>query len=159
MSFRIRQVDYRPWPVTVTLLSSDEAGNVTEQKHTFVGHFGDFNEASYDALVREAETLHPKRDGQQDTVNTLKHNAHVFCGVLIGWGAEVTDDNDKPIPFTKERLTGLVTGKDGIAISNGINQAVNQLRFGIAPEKNSLTSPEPGPTPELAEVANETKQS
>lgn len=162
MSFRICKVNHRPWPVTITLLACDEAGDVTEEKHTFVGHFKPFTEEEFDDLVREAANEFPADeggDGKQDIKNVLKRNAYVFCGLMVGWGKEVTDEYDEPIPFSGGHLRDLVTGKDGLAVSNGINQAVNQLRFGIAPAKNSKTSPEPGLTPEPAEVENEKKQS
>lgn len=77
----------------------------------------------------------------------LRRNAAIFSRVLTGWGAEVRDENGASIPYSAEALSALVTGPDGRAVSVGINEALGQIRFGVAPQKNDATSPVPGPAP------------
>lgn len=54
---------------------------------------------------------------------------------------------------TEEALTGWVCGPDGLALSAGLNAALSEIRFGVAPAKNLPTSPALGPAPAADEVA------
>ena len=49
--------------------------------------------------------------------------------------------------MVKRGITALVTGPDGRAISVAFNEALGQIRFGVAPQKNDVTSPAPGHAP------------
>ena len=164
MTFTVRKTTHRPWPVSVALLASDDAGNVQEVVNTFVGHFRPFTEDEFDAAYKAAIEAYPvpgranatdteKTDEQTPVKIVLQRNAAIFSKVMVGWGAEVRDEQGQSIPFSTDALTALVTGPDGLAVSRGINSAVSQLRFGYAPAKNDLTSPTPGPTPGADEAA------
>lgn len=167
MAFTVRKTTHRPWPVSITLLESDAAGNVQEVVNTFVGHFSPFTEDEFDAAYKAAKALYPVPDnaddaGESRTEKTdestpikivLQRNAAIFAEVMVGWGPEVRDEQGQSIPFSTAALTALVTGPDGLAVSKGINAAINQFRFGYAPAKNALTSPVPGPTPGADEAA------
>ena len=157
MALRITKVPYRRWPVTVALRSCDDAGEVTESDHRFVAHFTAFDEAGIDkarrevfgdgddaALRLEAE----KRTSPEQAALEAKY----FCRLVCGWEA-VTDDDGQPVTFSTEMLTALLTGEDGPAFRRAFNVAIVQLRMGVAPAKNVVTSPAPGPMQEAGEAA------
>jgi hypothetical protein len=95
-----------------------------------------------DVLMRVAAAL--RRMGDLTTEESLKRNAMYFERLVVGWGDEVRGEDDKPIPFSAEVLRELITGPDGNAISRGLIDADNQIRYGVAPRKNASTSPAPG---------------
>lgn len=160
MSFTPRKLAYRPWPVTVTYQECDDAGQVSEIKQTFVAHFIPFSEEKIEELIAEANKKHPAADeGSVSLATQLLRNGYVFSSLIVGWGKEVRDELNKPIPFSPELLCSWVTGHDGMLITNGINVALGQIRFGHAPEKNSKTSPEPGLTQQAVEVGAEKSES
>lgn len=146
MAFKVRKTEYRAWPVTVKLLESDVLGIVTETEQTFVGHFKAISEAKHQSIIEALDAAYPLPAGQErlDMPAVLRRNADYFSRLLVGWGPEVADENGAPLPFSVEALTAMITGPDGLAISAALSRAANELRFGIAPAKNSLTSPAPG---------------
>lgn len=157
-----RKLKYRPWPVTVTLLSCDEeTGVVTEATSDFVAHFKPFTEEELQAAKDEAKKQFPLPEGvSEDDLPmpiVLKRNAVLFNRLMCGWGPQVKDESGQPVAYSETVLQDMVTGPDGGRISIGIHAAIAQLRFGIAPEKNSETSPLPGPT--AGEVVAETSSS
>lgn len=148
--FRYRKIDYRPWPVTVALLLCAEAtGAVEEVAKTFVAHFRPFTEEGYQAAIEAAREAVPLPAGMLEAdmplALGLRRNADLFARLICGWGGEVRDEAGEAIAFSPAALAELVTGPDGMAVSAGINRALTELRLGIAPQKNSLTSPPPGP--------------
>lgn len=160
MTFKVRKAAVRKWPVTVTFLDGDDAGNVTEQRFTFVAHFKPLTEKQYkevDAKV-EAEFPLPKplppaeegsmevREAPAPPGNDYRQARHAFFFSLLlcGWGNEVTDEAGLPIPFSTEALTEIITGPDSDPIVMGLFIAYGQFRRGEAPAKNSPTSPVPG---------------
>ena len=163
MSFTIRKTKHRAWPVSIALLEADAAGNVQEHISTFVAHFRPFTEDEFETIRKGVVAAHPVLDEQEKPVVetdervplpvTLRRNADLFAALMVGWGSEVTDEMRQPIPFSAAALAALVTGPDGLAVSVGINTALGQLRFGIAPAKNEPTSPAPGLTTGAVEVA------
>ena len=154
MAFTIKKLKHRPWPVTVKRVVSSEDGVITEVEDAFVAHFKPFDEAEYKALLDRFSIDVKGADGEIKTdhpiADLLDNNAHIFCELLVGW-AKVLDDERNPVPFSPAGLRALVTGSDGLAVSTGINKAIAELRFGIAPAKNSQTSVEPGHAPAPAE--------
>lgn len=150
MAFKVRKTPYRAWPVTVRLLEGDAAGNVATLEQTFVAHFKPFSEAEYAEIVAAVEQLHPaaareEKDGKAPNhAAALARNANFFGRVLVGWGSEVQDADGNPLPFSQGALADLVTGPDGLAISGALVQAIGELRYGVAPEKNLKPSPAPG---------------
>lgn len=187
MAFIVRKTKHRAWPVTVTLLVGDDAGQVQAVKNTFVAHFRPFSEAEFDALVTRIaaddppcleplpevdEVLAPDlapfevafergelaltaEDADERPLLSviLRRNAELFGSLIVGWGAEVRDEQGVSIPFSRATLAEMVTGADGVAISAGINTALGELRFGVAPAKNAETSPAPGPMAGADEAA------
>lgn len=178
MSFTLRKLKYRPWPVTVKLLEGNEAGEVSESEFTFVLHFKPFSEAEFkDALeateaseASEAEKALPTNDDKTTVADAepvaatdsekpverpiaqlLEKNSKLFVRLTEGWGKVLTEDGS-PAPYSPEALRALVRGPDGLAVSAGIHRALNELRFGIAPAKNLPTSAAPGPVPAAGEV-------
>lgn len=146
---KYRKAGYRAWPVTVTLHLCDEAsGAVVEEKACFVAHFTHFSEAGYVAALERAKAAVPApegADGERLPIYlALARNAHLFAALMCGWGGEVVDDDGNPLPYSAEALAALVTGADGLAVSAGISNAIAQIRFGQAPEKNLNPSPSPG---------------
>lgn len=155
MAFTIRRLPYRPWPVTVAQLVSDEAGEVQEVKQTFVAHFRPFTESEYEQLEKDGEAKFP---APADAAGAplpliLQRNAKLFTALIVGWGKEVQDESGKPIPFSAKTLDAMVTGEDGLPISAALHLALQQLRYGVAPEKNLPISAAPGPSAEPAEAA------
>lgn len=146
---KYRKAGHRAWPVDVTLQQCDEAtGEVTAVTIRFVVYFTLFSEDDYLAAVSAAEADLPQPDGETAEQLTwalaLRRNAHVLCKLVCGWGPKVVGDDDRPLQFSQEALTGLITGADGRAMSAGFMAALLQLRHGVAPAKNSQTSPSPG---------------
>lgn len=155
MAFKVRKLNHRPWPVTVKLQEGDAAGNVVETAQTFVVHVRPFTEAEHADMMVALDAAWPLPEGRDrlDLKSILVRNADYFARLVVGWGPEVTDEAGLPLPYSSEALTALVTGPDGLALSAALNQAVNELRFGIAPAKNSATSPMPGEDSSAGEVA------
>lgn len=149
---KIRKLNYRPWPVTVTLVECDETtGEVTEVKHTFVGHFRPFDEAELLAHRRECfgdedGDENKKRLGGLSVVEYNALEAQFFARLMCGWGG-VADEDEASLPYSEQALAALVCGRDGAAVRRALNVAVNELRFGLAPRKNAVPSPAPGPQP------------
>lgn len=148
---KVRKLDYRPWPVTVTLQECIEAtGEVKEVSNTFIAHFKPFTEQDLKAAREEAVAAHPAPAGVEEDqlplALMLQRNATFFALLVRGWGKEVVDEAGQPIPYSAEMLASLVTGPDGIPISAGLNAAIFQIQYGLAPQKNSGTSPSPGPS-------------
>lgn len=149
--FKVRRLAYRPWPVTISLLQCNEAnGTVSAVENTAVFHFSPFTEEEFQANRKEVLEKFELSDNDGSTDNlpmeeVLRFNAELFGRIIVGWGQEVQDENGAPVPFSKEILAGMITGLDGSPISAGINKAITEIRFGVAPVKNSKTSPEPGP--------------
>lgn len=79
----------------------------------------------------------------------LADNARKFAGVLVGWD-EVTDPAGRPVTFTAALLEEQVCGPRGLALSAGINKALQQIRFGLSPDQpgaalgNSVAPPAAG---------------
>ena len=144
MGLTVRKVSVRRWPVTVKQFEVNDQGEVTEAANTFVAHFRPFSEEEFEALIARAKAAHPAPDENLPTPILLRRNVLVFTGLMVGWGPEVRDENRQSVPFTPETLSALVTGPDGLAVSSGINKALFEIRYGVAPEKNVLTSPAPG---------------
>lgn len=160
MTFIVRKLKFRPWPVTVAQQDCAADGTVTQTESTFVGHFAPFTEEQFQALADAGDAAYPvppKVDGEpkksRDMKDMLARNALIYAGLLVGWGAEVRDEGDQPLPFSAEALTALIVGPDGLAISTGLNKALDEIRFGMAPAKNLPTSPAPGPAPAAVEAA------
>lgn len=147
MAYRVRKLPYRPWPVTFTLFTSYDDGRVESSEHGFIGHFKFFTEEQFDAVLKK----YP--EGKNPTpAQTLENNAKIFAELMTGW-SEMSDENGVPMPYSAERLAAIIKGEDGNAISGGINNALSQMRLGVAPAKNSSTSPAPGPTTSADGVA------
>lgn len=155
MSITIRKINHRPWPVTVRIPVCDEAtGQVNELEQTFIAHWKAFSESTLKAIFEEADRRFPPPagGGTPPLDVALEKNAHVFAQLLTGWSA-VRDEAGNDIPYTEEALAGWVCGPDGLALSAGLNASLSEIRFGVAPAKNSPTSPAPGPAPAADEVA------
>lgn len=169
MSFTLRKLKHRPWPVTVKLLEADEAGEVKENEFTFVLHFKPFTEAEFKVAFEAAHAEQAPPDAEKVLVAepvpvadsekpvdrpvalVLEKNSKLFARLVDGWGKVLTEDGP-PAPYSPEALHALVTGPDGLAISAGILRALTELRFGVAPAKNLPTSAAPGPSPAAVEA-------
>lgn len=158
MALRVRKLSYRPWPVTVLFQECDEAtGQVTEIPQTFIGHFKPFTESELLAHRLEIfgdETKQEVKDKMANTTldQSAKQEAEFFARLMCGW-SKVSAEDDADLAFSPARLRDLCTGDDGAAFRRGINSAIGEIRFGIGPLKNSVTSPAPGPTPAADEAA------
>lgn len=146
MAFKVRKIDHRPWPVTVRFKVCDDAGKVAEVEQSFVGHFLSFSEEEHGAVVDAVKQAlpGPEDNGDIPFALVLQRNALYFEKLMCGWGPEVTDEADRPLPFSPAALKAMVTGPDGAAISDGLSRAIGELRFGMAPQGNLSTSPAPG---------------
>ncbi len=165
MSFSIRKSASRPWPVKFSLLSGDSEGEVTSTEYGFVLNFIPFSEAQFLAIIEEEtpEKFRVVKVPEQSadagaalpsipelpkptTVETLAINARIFPRLVDGW-SKVNDEDGNPAVYSAEAFAALITGPDGLAICGGINHAIAQMRFGIAPAKNAQASPAPGLAP------------
>nr|MBP9714610.1 hypothetical protein [Sterolibacterium sp.] len=66
--------------------------------------------------------------------------------LLTGW-AKVQDEAGCELPYSRELLTEWVCGADGLAVSSALNVSLSEVRFGVAPAKNSLPSLADGEVP------------
>lgn len=160
MAITIRKINHRPWPVTVKLQTCNEAdGSVVAQEHTFIAHWKAFTEADLKTLFATAEARFPAVDAEEAVgerlADGLKKNAFVFGELLTGW-SKVQDETGCELPYSRELLTEWVCGADGLAVSGALNVSLSEVRFGVAPAKNSLPSPAPGEVPVADEGVGET---
>lgn len=153
--FKTKKVAYRPWPVTVFMVESDEDGNVTEREETFVVRFRPFDEERIEALRKESEQKFPCTDDSVPMSVVLNRNAYLFSSLVDGWGDKGPRDEDGVLQFSTEMMRELTTGQDGARFSAGMHQAISQLRFGIAPAKNASSSPKDGHAPDAVAAAGE----
>lgn len=153
MGYIVRKSQFRPWPVTVRLNVADDQGVVTPVEYVFIGHFKPFTEAEHANLVEEIDDMFEKPEGKDvlPRATVLKRNAAYFGRLLGGWGG-VVDEAGAEIAYSLAALTDMVTGPDGWQISEGVFEAIAQIRNGSAPEKNSLTSAAPGEQSRAAEA-------
>lgn len=157
MSFTYRKAALRPWPVKVATQSCDpETGEVTELEQRFVVLFKPFTEDEIEGYGAAAKAKFPLPEGGDEANLPIKvvlaRNAHLYAAVIGGWGPQVHDEAGNPLPYAEETLVDMVTSKDGLALSAGINTALNEFRYGLAPAKNSNASPSPGPKPAEGEA-------
>lgn len=153
---KFRKLDYRPWPVGVTFQVCDEAtGVVTEVEQTFIAHFKPFSEA--DLLRARREVFGDETDVANNArINALPVAEYAvmescfFAALVCGWSS-IADEDGSPVSYSATALQGLCAGPDGAAFRRGINRAITQIRFGVAPAKNAETSPSPGPVPASGE--------
>lgn len=157
MAFTLRKLKYRPWPVTVTLVESDEAGVVSENKLVFVVHFNPLSEAdikaAFDEEVGEEKLAAGGDDAkpvERSVALILEKNSRLFARFICGW-SKVQDEEGVAVPFSPAALHALIVGPDGLAVSAGLQTALNELRFGLGAAKNSQNSVEPGQAPVPAE--------
>lgn len=144
MSFTLRKLKYRPWPVTVKLLSSDDDGNVTETEFGFVAHFKPFSEAEIKALAdRTIDSKEGLKEGEKKEerliAEMLEKNYEFFSPLLEGW-SKVANEAGEALAYHDETLRQMIIGPDGMAISVGFHNAIREVRFGVAPAKNLETS-------------------
>lgn len=154
--FTLRKLKHRPWPVTVKLLEADETGEVKEVEFTFVLHFSPFTEAEFrvahdETVGQDAPVADGAKAADRPIALLLEMNSKLFARLVEGW-AKVNDEAGNPVPFSAEALRALIVGQDGLAVSAGIQRALSELRFGLAPAKNSPTSVVPGQSPVAAEA-------
>lgn len=169
MEFTVRKIKNRLWPVTVTGAVCQEDGSVTVVKQTFIAHWAPFTAEDLEGINQELDKRFPKTvitvdaegkmklpDGKfPSDSQVLARNAAFYPQLIKGWGAEVKDEAGNAIPYSESALAAMITGPDGMAFSNGLGAALQEIRTGAAPLKNSPTSPESGPPP--ASVEAETK--
>jgi hypothetical protein len=155
MTFKIRKLDHRAWPVTVTFQECDAQGVVTEVEQTFVAHWKPVTEKERKAITAAVDSAHPLPEGdpRYDIDALLARNADYFARLVVGWGPEVLDETGAPKSFSATALTALITGTDGLAFSSALVRADNEIRYGLAPLKNSKPSPAPGETSGAGEGA------
>lgn len=149
----IEEVQYRPWPVTVDLSGFNEDGEFVTNVKKFVALWRPVTESEAIAVKIESEKEF-KPSGEPDGkggqfltyADILKRNNYQFAALLHGW-SKVADKDGNAIPYTLAGLSSLVLGTHGLAFSKGFHESLDQLRFSQFPavEKNSETSPSPGP--------------
>lgn len=153
--FKIRKIDHRPWPVTVTLLVCCAlTGAVSEETHTFVVNWRPFSESDLGEIRRRIYGPGSDDDHRAAAAaRTIEENARLDTEFLAqfvqGWEG-VVDASNQPVAWSRDVFDALCLGEDGPAIRRALHTALTELRFGIPAQKNSLTSPSPGPTPSAA---------
>ena len=141
------------WPIVVCVPA--DGGRIEEWK--FTGIFRVLSEAEFDAWSDGPEiddgAADPEAVSAQVAVlqlsEVLARNADKFAEVLVGWDG-VTSENGEAIPFSVELFKAQVMGVHGRALSVGINTALRQIRYGVAPDQpgaalgNSVLQPAAG---------------
>ena len=149
MTFKIRKLQYRRWPVTIKLAECDAAGQVVEAEQQFIGHFNAFTEADIVKARTEVFGAISDEDLAKNSQGRPLHeqgalDAEFYGHLMCGW-EQLVDEAGDAFQFSREALKAICTGPDGMAFRRGIGQAIVEIRFGIAPAKNAVTSPAPGP--------------
>lgn len=80
------------WPVEV--LEPEDGGKYS--RHKFTAHFKRFTQSEADALTEKIGEA--KDDGTQYKVVDL------VVDIVDGWGKEVIDESDQPVPFSEAAL-------------------------------------------------------
>jgi hypothetical protein len=154
MAFTVRKIKHRPWPVTIIQQLAAGDGSVAEVSSTFMVRWKPFTEKQLKEIHDELDKrFPPPEEGKVAPMDQALERAAAFYPQLVcGWGDEVKDEDGIPLPYTEQTLADMITGPDGAAISAGLGAALMQIRFGVAPAKNSPTSPEPGQASAPGEV-------
>jgi len=107
------------WPVTVKL--PRDGGDYAELN--FSASFKRIPEDEYLALLERHKATDDTFAAQQ------RANAGIFSELMTGWTGVVAPDQT-PITYSDGLLRTLLTGTDGMHISNGLYQAYNEIRLG-----------------------------
>lgn len=141
------------WPVAVCV----PADNGRFEEWQFTGIFRVLSEAEFDAwsdkpviedVVADLEAV-PAQVAALPLSEVLARNADKFAEVLVGWD-DVKSENGEAISFSVELFKAQVMGVHGRELSVGINTALRQIRYGVAPDQpgaalgNSVPPPAAG---------------
>lgn len=151
MAFKVRKVQFRRWPVSVVLHDIDPAGQPVEITQSFVGHFLPFTEEDLRAAQKAINDGLEGEEAQKavaklSQADTARREAAFFALLMCGW-EEMFDEAGQPLAYSEEALARLCCGNDGPAVRRGLNGSILELRLGMAPAKNDVTSPAPGQPP------------
>jgi len=131
-------------PITFSQIQED--GSVQDVEITF--RIKRLPEKDIEAL----SAAHPAPE-DETLAKMLDRNAKIFGAVVTDWDvldADASEAAQKDVvqPFSQEALADLITGEDGLTISNKLNEAWRNLRFNLiaGAAKNSQPSPEPTST-------------
>jgi hypothetical protein len=94
MTFKLSTATSYPWRVS---------GQIAGTRYTFTGHFAFLDQERIDQLTvqtaRRGALLKRGEDAPElEGVTALA----IASEVLIGWGEDVVDDDDQPVPFTAQ---------------------------------------------------------
>ncbi|HJW23758.1 MAG TPA: hypothetical protein VJ576_02580 [Rhodocyclaceae bacterium] len=126
------------WPVTVRMPAT--GGGFVDRR--FTARFRVLSEEGHKALFSSPDAAKAggqegaeKAEAEKELVlsEVLQDNAERLPKIVVGWGEDVTDPQGRPVPFSVSTLQALITGPHGAAISKGFWQAVNEIRYGLAP--------------------------
>ncbi len=138
------------WPVVVCVPADD--GRFEEWQ--FTGIFRVLSEAEFEAWsdkpavegVAGVIEAVPDKLATLPLSEVLASNADKFAEVLVGWDG-VTNETGESIPFSVELFKAQVTGRHGRALSVGLNAALAQIRYGVAPDQPGAVRGNSAPPP------------
>lgn len=110
------------WPVIVKLPT---AGGIFAE-HQFEVTMRVLSPAEYEELFQSEKQ---EGDSVLKISEVVKQNVPVFQRLIVGWKG-VKDSAGNEVPFTSEKLAEQVTGPRGPALSAGLWNAVNEIRYG-----------------------------
>ena len=91
MGFKISSATSYPWPV---------AGQIAGTPYRFTAHFAFLDQERIDyLLVASAKRSALLERGQDDPDLQGVTARAIAAEVLVGWGDDVIDDDDEPVPF------------------------------------------------------------
>ncbi len=110
-----------PWPVDVRVPVA--GGEFQVQRFTALINV--LSEAEHAGLAAPQID-----DSATDLAEMLADNAQIFARHVAGW-RDVFDAAGVLLPFDVDELHKLVTGRYGKAVSAGLWQAINEVRYGV----------------------------
>lgn len=159
---KVRVATVRRWPVNVVFQECSADGMIDAVEGVFIGLWKPFDEEAIAKLRSaiygpEPETEEAraaaKRAAEERTVAEAIDLEAKFIGALLDGWEQITGPDDQPLPYSQQALAGLLKGFDGAAYRRGFNQAILELRFGTASEKNVRASRSPGSATVASEAA------
>ena len=133
------------WPVGVCVPADD--GRIEEWQ--FTGVFRVLSEEEFEvwggkpalgAATVEGEVAPPH------LAEILANNAIKFAEVMVGWDG-VVDSRGEQVQFSADMLRSQINGPHGRALSIGINNALRQIRYGVAPDQPGAVLGNSAPPP------------
>lgn len=149
LGFSVKALDQYDWPVDVQVPFMTADGDY--ETHRFTGRFRHLSMTEVDAMFSELQAkidaLKEAEDANLSSIRVAELSAQyqidLYMGIWMGWGDDLTDEHDQPLPCndeTRRSLLGKRIVREAVIKAYQDSQAGEAVRA-----KNSGISPEDGP--------------